>query len=236
MNLALAMHNQKKYEQSAQEFADFLTRHPKSELVESARFHRAQALFHKGDFSAAADAYEEVVIGKGPLAETASFDKALAIYRSGQLKKAADAFIDSARNYPQSDRAGKARLYAGTCLYESADYEGAILQFDALIQSRNPVAPDEAKYWKGQALLKLNRPAEAACHVRRGHPVAPGEQPAGRPQAGPGGRPAGPGQAAGGRPRSTRTSPSASRRLPAPSGPSTTPPWPCTTPSNTRNR
>jgi TolA-binding protein len=162
LNLGLALMGQDKHDLAAKQFTDFLTLHPKSKLVESARFHSAQAMYLSGKFAEAAVAYDQVLAGKGPLAETASFDKALAIYHAGDLKKAAEAFVASARDYPRAERAGRARLFAGTCFYETADYDAAINQFDAVIQSDAAVGVDEARYWKGQSLLKLKRPAEAS--------------------------------------------------------------------------
>lgn len=175
-NLALSQFGQDKHEAAVKEFDAFITAYPKSDLVEPARFHRAQALYNAKKYADAAAGYEAVVAAKGKLAETASFEMALALYHAGDLKKAADAYVATARDFPASKQVGKARLYAGTCKYEAGEFEEAILQFKTLLDAANPTNPDEARYWMGQAQLKLNRPADAAATFAdaiRLHPDSP---------------------------------------------------------------
>ncbi|MDD4891206.1 MAG: tetratricopeptide repeat protein, partial [Phycisphaerae bacterium] len=176
-NLSLAAFGQEKYDSAAKEFGEFIEHNPKSELLESAYFHRAQSLFQTKKYTEAAADYDTVIGLKGELSPSARFEKALAIYKAGDLKKAAEAFIESGVRDETSKVATKARLYAGNCYYEAGEYESAVTQFDKMIASGDPGAPkDEAKYWKGQAQLKLNRASDAAAtfaEAIKSHPETP---------------------------------------------------------------
>ncbi|MCG3180616.1 MAG: Outer membrane protein assembly factor BamD [Phycisphaerae bacterium] len=160
-NLSMAQFGQKKYEQAARGFADFLERNPSSELAEFARYHRAQSLYFLKQYDQAAKSYEQVVSANGRLAPAAAFERALAIYHTGDLPAGAKAFAEAAEKFPKAPEADKARLYAGTCLYENNNFEQAISHFDELITANKPGLTDEAKYWKGMALLKRDRAGEA---------------------------------------------------------------------------
>jgi len=125
LNLGLAQLGAGDFETSRATFEAFLKRRPSGALAETARFHLAQSLYRAGQYEQAADAYRKVASGEGPLAADAAFEVGLALYQGQKFKAAADAFADCAERFPEADRAGRARLYSGTCLYRAGDYKGA---------------------------------------------------------------------------------------------------------------
>ena len=155
LNLGLARFGAGRFDAARQAFEEFLALAPKSGLAETARFHLAQSLYKAGQFPRAAEVYGEIAKGKGEMAPDAAFEMALALYQAKKYKEAASAFGDCAKKFPKAARAGKARLYAGTCLYLAKDYRNAIDQLKK--EDKDP----EAQYWLGMAYLRENKPAEA---------------------------------------------------------------------------
>ena len=158
LNLGLAQLGGGDFEASRATFEAFLKRRPSGDLAETARFHLAQSLYRAGQYEPAAEAYRKVAAGKGPLAADAAFEAGLSLYQAQKFKAAADAFADCAKRFPEAERAGRARLYSGTCLYLAGDYKGAAERLGRLAGDDGNA---EAAYWLGMAHLKADNPAAA---------------------------------------------------------------------------
>lgn len=157
---ALARFEQGRFDEARQDFTAFEKQYPKSALLAEVRFRLAQALYRQEKFADAADAYKAVAEGAGDFAASAAFERGLALHKAKDLKAASAAFADAAKRFPESAGAPKARLYAGTCLFEAADYGGAIEQLRPLADDgKQPAA--EALYWIGMSHLKGGKPADA---------------------------------------------------------------------------
>lgn len=159
-NYAFAQFNQNRFAEAQKSFERFLGKYPKSELQEEARFRLAQSLYRQDAFAKAAECYESVAAGDGKFSEAAGYERGLALYKAGKLKEAAAAFEQMAGRFPQSPQAAKARLYAGTALFEAGDYKVAIERLEPVCKNKKELA-DEASYWVAMSLLKLGRTEEA---------------------------------------------------------------------------
>jgi len=159
LNLGLARLAAGRFDAARETFEEFLALASKSDLAPTARFHLAQSLYQTGQYDRAADVYAEVAKSKSPLAPDAAFEGALALYQAKKYKQAAAAFADCAKRFPDSERASKATLYAGMCLYLADDYAGAIQKLQEKLQ-KDP-SDTEALYWLGTAYLKQKGFAEA---------------------------------------------------------------------------
>ena len=170
LNLGLARFGARKFDAACETFEEFLALSPKSDLADTARFNLAQGLYEAGRFARAAEAYAPLAKGKGPWAADASFEAALALHQAAgataeaaervrKYREAGGAFADSAARFPQADRADKARLYAGMCLYLAEDYAAAASRLRD--KTRAAPADPEGWYWLGLSYLKAKRAAEA---------------------------------------------------------------------------
>ncbi len=158
--LALTQFNQERFPDAEKSFLRFLTQFADSSLAAEARFRLAQSLYRQGSFAAAAETYASLASADGEFASVSAFERGLSLYKAGNLKPASDAFADMAARFPADERAPKASLYAGTFLYETADYAGAIARLQPLVDAGKAFA-DEAAYWVAMALLRQNRLPEA---------------------------------------------------------------------------
>ena len=159
-HLAVAQFNQDQFGPAADTFASFRSAYPKHVLQEEATFRQAQALYRAEKFSDAADAYSLVAGGTGDYAATAGFERGLSLYKARKLKEAADAFAAVAERFPEGEQVAKARLYAGTFLFEAGDYARAAERLRPIAEAAGPDAP-EAAYWLGMSLLKSGKRTEA---------------------------------------------------------------------------
>ncbi|MDK1032427.1 MAG: tetratricopeptide repeat protein, partial [Planctomycetia bacterium] len=157
---ARAQFRQEKFADSEKSFQTFLTRYPKSKLLDEARFRLAQSLYQQDKWGKAVGVYKPVAAGKGEFAAPAGFEMALALYKAKKLKEASAAFAAMAKRFPKNPNAPQARLYAGTCLFEAKDFGGALVHLRSLAAEKKTLA-DQATYWVGMSLLRLKKYAEA---------------------------------------------------------------------------
>lgn len=157
---ALAQFNQDRFADAVSSFELFVVKYPKSKLLNEARFRLAQSLYRQEAYAKAAESYKPVADGTGEFADAASYEWALALYKAGKLKDASEAFAQMAKRFPQYRQAPNAQLYAGTILFETADYNGAVAHLGPLAEAKKELA-DEAAYWIGMSLLKAGKSAEA---------------------------------------------------------------------------
>lgn len=170
--LALAQFNQDQFAVARKSFQSFLDRYPDSPLKAESKFRQAQALYRQDAFADAATAYESVAEGKSEFAEAAAFERGLALHKAGKLKDASVAFADLSTRFPGSAKGPKARLYAGTLLFDAGDYDGALVRLKPMADAKQELA-DEAAYWVGMSLLKLTRYAEAEKRFTEGMQAFP---------------------------------------------------------------
>lgn len=159
-NLAFAQFSQNRFAEAQKSFERFLARFPGSDLREEARFRMAQAFYRQEAYAKAAAAYEPVAAGSGGFAEPAGYEHGLALYKAGNLKEASAAFEKMAARFPESAQAGKARLYAGTALFEAGDFKGAMERLEPVVKAGKEQA-GEAAYWIAMSLLKQGKTEEA---------------------------------------------------------------------------
>ncbi len=155
-SLGLTQINQNRFEAASESFKRFLKLYPKSELRTEAQFRLAQSLYRMEEYQAAADAYANVDMESSEFGAVSAFERGLALYKADRKKDAADAFAAMAAQFSADKNAAKAALYAGTFLYETDDYEGAVARLEPLTESDNPFA-DEAAYWLAMARFRLNQ-------------------------------------------------------------------------------
>ncbi len=158
--LALTQFNQEHFADAEESFNRFLKQYPDSTLSAEARFRLAQSHYRQESYAAAAEAYKPLAAGTGEFAAVSAFELGLSLYKAGKLKAASEAFADMAARFPSDPRAPKATLYAGTFLYETADYAGAIVHLTPLADAGKEFA-DEAAYWIAMALLRQDKTDEA---------------------------------------------------------------------------
>lgn len=157
--VGLAQFNQDNFKEARISFQAFLNRYPDSKLRDEAKFREAQALYRQNAFAEAAEAYRSVAKGGSEFADAAAFERGLALHKAEKLQDASAAFAEMAERFPESAQAQKARLYAGTLLFDAGNYDAAIARLKPL--SVNKDIADEAAYWIGMSLLKSGRNADA---------------------------------------------------------------------------
>lgn len=159
-HLAFAQFSQNRFGDAQKSFELFLGKYPGSDLAEEARFRLAQSLYRQEAYARAAAAYEKVADGSGAFAEPASYERGLALYKAGSLKEASVAFAKMAERFPQGAQAGKARLYAGTALFEAGEFAMAIERL-APLSKEGKEQSAEAAYWVAMSLLKQGKAEDA---------------------------------------------------------------------------
>ncbi len=159
-NQAFAQFSLNRFGDAQKSFDRFLAKFPKSDLGEEARFRLAQAFYRQESYAKAAATYELVAAGDGSFAEAAGYEQGLALYKAGKLKESSAAFEKMTGRFPKSPQAGKARLYAGTALYEAGDFKAAIERLEPLVTAGKEQA-GEAAYWVAMSLLKQGKAEEA---------------------------------------------------------------------------
>ena len=105
------------------------------------------------------------------------YQNALRDRTSGNLDLALQEFRDYLNWYGNTDYAPSAQFYIGDILYQRGDYDEALKAFDLVLEkySENSRTAD-ARYMKGQTLLKMNQRTAAAQEFReliRNSPTSP---------------------------------------------------------------
>jgi tol-pal system protein YbgF len=94
-----------------QEFQQYLTYYPNTELAANAQYYLGEINYNKGNYSAAIKAFDDVLerYPQNPKTADARLMKGMALLRSGQKSRAIQEFRALVESYPRSDDARKAR-------------------------------------------------------------------------------------------------------------------------------
>lgn len=96
---------------AAQEFQQYLTYYPDTELAANAQYYLGEINFNKADYNGAIKAFDAVLerYPQNPKTADARLMKGMALLRSGQKSRAIQEFRALVDNYPRTDDARKAR-------------------------------------------------------------------------------------------------------------------------------
>jgi tol-pal system protein YbgF len=94
-----------------QEFQQYLTYFPNTELAASAQYYIGEILFRRGDYNNAIPAFDAVLerYPENPKTADAHFMKGMALLKAGQRNRAVQEFRTLVANYPRTDDARKAQ-------------------------------------------------------------------------------------------------------------------------------
>lgn len=94
-----------------QEFQQYLTYYPDTELAANAQYYLGEISYNKNDYSGAVKAFDAVLerYPQNPKTADARLMKGMALLRSGQKSRAIQEFRALVENYPRTDDARKAR-------------------------------------------------------------------------------------------------------------------------------
>ncbi len=94
-----------------QEFQQYLTYFPNTELAPSAQYYIGEIAYNRGDYKGAVDAFDSVLerYPQNPKTPDAHLMKGMALLKGGQRNRAAQEFRDLAMTYPRTDDARKAQ-------------------------------------------------------------------------------------------------------------------------------
>jgi tol-pal system protein YbgF len=94
-----------------QEFQQYLTYFPNTELAASAQYYIGEILFRRGDYTNAIPAFDAVLerYPENPKTADAHFMKGMALLKAGQRSRAVQEFRTLVANYPRTDDARKAQ-------------------------------------------------------------------------------------------------------------------------------
>ena len=96
---------------ATQEFQQYLTYYPDTELAANAQYYLGEIAFNKSDYPGAIKAFDAVLerYPQNPKTADARLMKGMALLRSGQKTRAIQEFRALVENYPRTDDARKAR-------------------------------------------------------------------------------------------------------------------------------
>ncbi len=96
---------------AAQEFQQYLTYYPDTELAANAQYYLGEIAYNKNDYNGAVKAFDAVLerYPQNPKTADARLMKGMALLRSGQKSRAIQEFRALVENYPRTDDARKAR-------------------------------------------------------------------------------------------------------------------------------
>jgi tol-pal system protein YbgF len=94
-----------------QEFQQYLTYYPNTELAASAQYYIGEILFRRGDYNNAIPGFDAVLerYPENPKTADAHFMKGMALLKAGQRNRAVQEFRTLVANYPRTDDARKAQ-------------------------------------------------------------------------------------------------------------------------------
>jgi tol-pal system protein YbgF len=94
-----------------QEFQQYLTYFPNTELAASSQYYIGEILFRRGDYNNAIPAFDAVLerYPENPKTADAHFMKGMALLKAGQRNRAVQEFRTLVANYPRTDDARKAQ-------------------------------------------------------------------------------------------------------------------------------
>lgn len=116
-----------------------------------------------GEAAAAFDAWTERFGAQVPAARRieVAYDRGVALHRAGRSVEAAASLQSALEANPTGYDGPKYRWFVGWWRYRAGDLAGALTVFDELAPRPNPLEGGKARYWKGRALDRLERRAEA---------------------------------------------------------------------------
>jgi tol-pal system protein YbgF len=96
---------------AAQEFQQYLTYYPNTELAASAQYYLGEISYNKGDFNGAVQAFDAVLerYPQNPKTADAHLMKGMALVKAGQRNRAAEEFRSLIQDFPRTDDARKAQ-------------------------------------------------------------------------------------------------------------------------------
>jgi tol-pal system protein YbgF len=94
-----------------QEFQQYLTYFPNTELAANSQYYIGEIYFNKGDYNNAIPAFDAVLerYPENPKTADAHYMKGLALVKAGQRNRAVQEFRTLVSNYPRTDNARKAQ-------------------------------------------------------------------------------------------------------------------------------
>lgn len=94
-----------------QEFQQYLTYFPNTELAPSAQYYIGEIAYNRGDYNGAVQAFDAVLerYPENPKTPDAHLMKGMALEKAGQKNRAAQEFRDLVETYPRTDDARKAQ-------------------------------------------------------------------------------------------------------------------------------
>jgi cellulose synthase operon protein C len=162
-----------KEKEAAVTFNAFLAKYPKDRKAGECRLRLGQSLVKQKLYAEAIKVFEQAAALPDFLdADFALVQQAHCLYEQNQFAQAAALYEALPRKFPKSTHAGLALLSAGKCWYQADKYP----QAQAALAAIDPKAPEapEAAYWLGQALIRLNRSAEALPVLEKALAAYPG--------------------------------------------------------------
>lgn len=149
-----------KDKEAAGTFNALLQKFPKDRKASECRLRLGQSLFKQKLYAEAATVFGQVAtLPDFPEADFALMQQAHCLYEQNQYAEAAALYEALSKKFPKSTHVGLALLSAGKCWYQAGKHAQAQATL-AAIDPKSAEAP-EAAYWLGQALIRLDRAADA---------------------------------------------------------------------------
>jgi TolA-binding protein len=141
-------------------FRASLQKYPNDRQASDCRLRLAQSLFKQKNYAEAAPLFgQAAAVADFPDADFALMQQAHCLYEQKQIEQAAGLYETLVKKFPRSKHVALGNLSAGKCWYQAGKYAQAQTAL-ALVDAKSAEASESA-YWLGQALVKLNRPADA---------------------------------------------------------------------------
>ncbi|MDQ1350083.1 MAG: hypothetical protein QG657_384 [Acidobacteriota bacterium] len=90
-----------------------------------------------------------------------TFDQAMVYYNNKQYGAALEQLNSLEDNSPDTEFNPRILFFKAVCCLETGDFQKAIKHFNVIIENKNPSYYDEAVFYKGIALLRLNDKKQA---------------------------------------------------------------------------
>jgi TolA-binding protein len=148
-------------------FRAFLAKFPKDRLVDECRLRLGLSLARQKRHADASKLFEQcAAVRDFPLADFALMQQARCASEQKQHPQAAALYEALPKKFPASARGGPAFLAAGKCWYQAGNFPRAQAALTLALARKFDGVP-EAAYWLSLALLKQNKPADAASALER---------------------------------------------------------------------
>jgi TolA-binding protein len=143
--IAWAYRTKKDEGAAATYFARIVDEHPQSPLAAESNYFVGEERYAKGEFKAAAKAYEDALAkaGKSELGERARHKLAWSHFKQDDFARAEREFNEQLRDHPQGELAADAAYMLAECLFKQNKFEPALAAYDkALANAKNPSSED----------------------------------------------------------------------------------------------